>query len=166
MKSPRMRNSALGLLLAVACLAGCASTRHADTRHAVARSGNPTCFRLSDFNGSWTVLGGRELIVYAPRYADAYLIELFDTTIPDLRSYQHLSFLAGNHTNRICSASTDYLLVPRWGAIPILTVRELSAQEQHQLLQSRHIALAAGTTPTKGNQELASVRRADGVEPQ
>ncbi len=146
------------MLAVTACLVGCAAwTPRMRAQATVARAGKPACFHRSDFSDSWTVLNTHQVILYAPLYSDAYLVQLGDTTIPDLRRYQHLELLGGQRSGMICNDELDYLLVPQWGALPILEVRQLSMPEEQRLLAEKHIKLPLGMRPTKGNQGMSEV---------
>jgi len=150
-------------LLAVGALAllGCASTQPASHaangvaagRKTAALPGKPGCFWLRDFQGSWTVLNDSELIVYVPLYSQPYLIKLFEP-VPDLEFDQRLGFADVERTGMICDSSMDDLVVPHWQPhrIPIVAVRELTAQEARHLLVVNHIRLPPATKPAKGNQ--------------
>lgn len=114
--------------------------------------GKPGCFRLSDFNGSWTVLNDGELVVYAPLYSRPYLVKLFDP-VPTLRFHERLGFADVEGTGMICDGTIDELVVPHWEPhrVPIVAVRELTVPQARRLLAENHIKPPRGQRPGKGN---------------
>ncbi len=143
---------ALALLGGV--LAGCASTpspgpaaapastapdRGAGAqRTAAVLPGQPGCFWLRNFDGSWTVLNQTELIVYAPLTGhNAYLIKLFEPVI-NLKFDERLGFEDVEHSGQICDRAADFLVVPNYAPhrITIVAVRHLSQPEIVQLLRT------------------------------
>ena len=155
------------LAATAALLSGCASNRSSPAsqgaavaanlgstgRSAAPLPGQPGCFRLSEFDGSWTVLNDSELLVYAPLYSQPYLIKLF-APVPTLRFRERLGFADTGHTGMICNDTMDTLVVPRWEPerVPIVAVRKLTESEARHLLAENHIRPPHGPQPAKGNQ--------------
>jgi hypothetical protein len=161
MQASTLRLSVIGVLAATAAsLLGCASTAHegAGAQQTAALPGKPGCFWLRNFDGSWTVLNDRQLIVYAPLYSHPYLIQLFEP-IPNLKFDQRLGFLDTERTGMICDDKQDDLLVPNWTPhrVPIVAVRELTTSQARQLLADNHIQLPGNGKPGKGNQDSGRV---------
>ena len=142
-----LRVAAAGIAAAgIAALLGCATTGSAPSgaaappqhgNQAAALPGKPGCFFLSNFQGSWEVLSNDELIVYAPLYANPYLIKLFEP-IPTLPFAQRLGFRDIEHTGMICDNADDDVVVPNWQPhdIPIVALHQLTVQQAAQLLRS------------------------------
>lgn len=165
MRPKALRCVVTGLLAAAAgALWGCASSPSSQgaglaadlgskSQEAAALPGKPGCFWLSNFDGSWTVLNDRELIVYAPLYSKPYLVKLFEP-VPTLKFRERLGFQDTEGTGMICNATMDNLLVPHWQPhrIPIVAVRELTPKEAQHLLAENHIKLPPGSKPKKGDQ--------------
>ena len=170
MRPQPRRFIATGLIAAVAAaLLGCASTHGGEygaggaalSRKTGALPGKPACFRVTDFDGSFTVLNDSELIVPDPVLSRTYLIVLSEP-VSYLKLRHHPGFLAfPPHNHLICSNPLDYLLVRRWksGRVPIVAVRELTAAQERQLLLQNHIrnsATAAGGEPPSLNSSRAA----------
>ncbi len=124
-------------LLLGAVLAGCASgpgaTGHSQPTAAL--PGKPACFFIVNFDGSWTVLNQRELLVYAPSTGPPYLVQLFEPVI-SLRFTEALGFDAPERTGRICDNTGDYVVIPHYEPhrIPITAVHQVSRAEARQLM--------------------------------
>lgn len=133
--------------------AGVAANLQSSSHVTAALPGKPGCFWLSNFDGSWTVLNPRELIIYAPFYSKPYLVRLFEP-VPTLEFHERLGFADIEHTGMICNGSMDDLLVPHWQPhrIPIVAVRELTVPQANRLLAENHIKLPPGSKPAKGDQ--------------
>jgi hypothetical protein len=148
----------IGLLAAAATLLGCASSRSAgyaagpgaSRQENAALPGKPGCFWLRDFDGSWTVLNDRELIVYTPLQSTPYLIELF-APVPNLEFAERLGFVDIEHSGMICDGAMDDLAVPHWqsGPIPIVAVRKLTLPEERRLLALDHVKPPLGSGHAK-----------------
>jgi hypothetical protein len=135
---------ALGVsLLSVLFASGCASgPRNAvapgpNPHDIAALPGKPGCFWLRNFDGSWTVLNQRQLLVYAPLTRPPYLVQLFEP-IPTLKFAERLGFEDIERSGQICDSAQDMAIVPNWTPhrIPITAVRQVSRQEERQLLLS------------------------------
>jgi hypothetical protein len=158
MQTRPLRAIAIGLTAAAAAaLLGCASTQGAgqatSSQTTAALPGKPACFWLRTFQGSWTVLNSRELIVYAPLDSDPYLIKLLEP-VPNLKFDQRLGFEDVEHSGMICDSSMDDLALPHWQPhrIPIVAVRKLTVPEERLLLAENHIKLPPAPPPSKDNQ--------------
>ena len=162
MQARPLRRFTIALLAALAAaLSACASgpprraggyTAGAGVRQkSVALPGQPGCFWLSDFEGSWTVLNDSELIIEAP-FHHPYLIRLFEP-VPTLRLHERLGFADIEGTGRICNGSMDDLVVPHWQPhrIPIVAVRELTVPQERQLLAKNHITPPPARKPAHGS---------------
>src|SRR6185437_10571266 len=168
MRARPLRRIAIALLAAIAAsLWGCASSPFSPAsqgaavaanlgstgRNAAPLPGEPGCFWLSNFDGSWTVLNKSELIIYAPLYSQPYLIRLF-APVPTLKFHERLGFVDTERTGMICNDTMDALVVPHWEPehVPIVAVRKLTMAEARHLLAENHIKLPRGQKPAKGNQ--------------
>ena len=163
MRARSLRFIGICLLAAAgAALCGCASSPSSQgagfaaflgaNRHtAAALPGKPGCFWLHDFDGSWTVLNDRELIVYAPFYSQPYLVKLF-SPVPTLRFHERLGFADPERSGRICNGAMDDLVVPHWqpNRVPIVAVRALSLPEERTQLAQNHIKPRADARGAKG----------------
>jgi hypothetical protein len=158
MRSASLHGIAPGVIAAVAAaLVGCASTHgpgYAASRapirpRAAALPGTPACFRLADFAGSriWVALNDSELIVADPVFSRSYLIRLSEPVYAlKLRHFLDFEpFMPASGC--ICNGSNDYLLAAHSGLaghVPIAAVRELSRDEERQLLRTYHIGSIPG----------------------
>lgn len=142
---------ALGMALLIAVLAsGCAS----GPKHSVAPGpnpyalaslpGKPGCFWLRSFDGSWTALNERQLLVYAPLTSPPYLVQLFEP-IPNLKFAERLGFEDVERTGLICDSRLDYAIVPNWTPhrIAITAVRQVTPEQARQLLLSNGLKAPA-----------------------
>ncbi|HEY7929663.1 MAG TPA: DUF6491 family protein [Steroidobacteraceae bacterium] len=133
---------ASGFVLLIALMgSGCASGPR-DTLAAgpnppdlAALPGKPGCFWLRNFDGSWTALNQRQLLVYAPLTSPPYLVQLFQP-IPTLRFAQRLGFEDVERSGMICNNAADYAIVPNWQPhrVTITAVHQVTEQEARQLL--------------------------------
>jgi hypothetical protein len=137
--------------LVVLSLSGCASTPRAHTGDAAAGAadtaglpGKPGCFWLRSFDGSWTALNQRELLVYAPLTNPPYLVQLFEP-VPTLKFAERLGFEDVERTGQICNSAQDYVLVPNWTPhrIPITAVRQVTRQEARGLMLANGLKVPA-----------------------
>lgn len=128
-----------GRLLTALCLllaAGCASEPHgADARAEAALPGKPACFWLMNFDGSWTALNQRELLVYAPLTSPPYVVQLLQPVIT-LRFAERLGFEDVEHTGMICNNAGDYALIPNYQPhrIPIIAVHQVTREQARALM--------------------------------
>jgi hypothetical protein len=97
--------------------------------------GKPGCFWLRNFDGSWTALNQRQLLVYAPLTSPPYLVQLFEP-VPTLRFAERLGFEDVEHTGMICNGAADDVIVPNWQPhrIVITAVHQVTPEEARQLL--------------------------------
>ena len=133
-RSLRIATVALTAVAAAMCVQ--AQDKSATPPKQIPLLGKPGCFYLRTFN-DWTVLDESNLLVHAPLEKNAYQVKLFQPVF-GLGFHIALGFEDVEHTGRICDASRDYLVVrdytpPR---IPIVAVRELTMDEQAQLLKA------------------------------
>jgi hypothetical protein len=138
------RALAISPLLALVVLAsgGCAGTpREGAGNTAPGASttaglpGQPGCFWLRNFDGSWTALNQRELLVYAPLTSPPYLVQLFEP-IPTLKFAERLGFEDVEHSGQICDRAQDDAIIPNWTPhrVPITAVRQVTRQEARRLM--------------------------------
>jgi hypothetical protein len=163
-RAQSLRRAAIAVVAAsAAMLCGCASSPASQGAGVAAalRSpspktatlpGKPGCFWLSNFDGSWTVLNDRELIVYAPLQSEPYLIKLFES-VPTLKFRERLGFADAQHTGMICNDSMDDLVVPHWEPhrVPIVAVRKLTVPEANRLLAENHIKVPSRSKSAAAN---------------
>ena len=149
--SSRRRSVALSLpvvclLLAAAGCAGGPANRPAGERAAgtAALPGTPGCFWLRNFEGSWTALNQRELLVYAPLSSPPYLVQLF-APVPTLQFAERLGFEDVERTGMICNNAQDDVIIPNWTPhrVPITAVRQLTRPEARALMQSNGLKVPA-----------------------
>lgn len=135
---------ALGLSLLIGLSAGgCAtgprtSVAPGPNPHSLtALPGKPGCFWLRSFDGSWTALNDRQLLVYAPLSGPPYLVQLFEP-IPTLKFAERLGFEDVEHTGMICDSASDFAIVPNWTPhrVPITAIRQVTPEQARQLLLS------------------------------
>lgn len=138
----RHLSRALGLVSLFALLAGGCATgpRNSvapgpDPHDLAALPGKPGCFWLRNFDGSWTALNQRQLLVYAPLTSPPYLLQLFEP-IPTLKFAERMGFEDVERTGRICDSAADYALVPNWQPhrVVITAVHQVTEEEARQLL--------------------------------
>ena len=126
------------LLLAVAgCAGGPREVRGERATDTAALPGKPGCFWLRNFDGSWTALNQRQLLVYAPLSSAPYLVQLFEP-IPTLKFAERLGFEDVERTGMICDNAQDNVLIPNWTPhrVPITAVRQVTRPEARALMQS------------------------------
>ena len=133
---------ASALILLATLLAGGCATASRDTLASgpnpadlAALPGKPGCFWLRNFDGSWTALNQRQLLVYAPLTSPPYLVQLFEP-VPTLRFAERLGFEDVERTGMICNNAADYAIVPNWHPhrIVITAVHQVTAEQARQLL--------------------------------
>lgn len=133
----------LGLTVLIALLAsGCVSGpksagANGPNPYALATlPGKPACFWLRSFDGSWTALNERQLLVYAP-LSMAYLVQLLEP-VTTLRFAERLGFEDSEHTGMICDGHSDFALIPNWTPhrVVITAVRQVTPEQARQLLLS------------------------------
>lgn len=112
-----------------------AQTSNTPAHAPAALPGQPACFWLMNFNGSWMVLSQTEIIVYAPMYSEPYLIELMQPVMT-LKFAESLGFYDVEGSGQICNGTMDDLVVPNWTPhrIPIIAVRRLTVSQANALL--------------------------------
>jgi len=129
----------LCILFAGGCASGpIGAARAGPSPHDLASlPGRPGCFWLRAFDGSWTALNQRQLLVYAPLTSPPYLVQLFQP-IPTLQFTERLGFEATAHSGQICNNTQDYLLVPNWQPhrIPITAVHQVTPEQARELLHA------------------------------
>jgi hypothetical protein len=99
--------------------------------------GKPGCFWLRNFQGSWTALNQRQLLVYAPLTSPPYLVQLFQP-VQTLRFAERLGFEDVERTGMICEKNLDNAFIPNWHPhrVPITAVRQVTPEQARQLLLS------------------------------
>ncbi len=124
---------ALYALVACGCASGPGTADQAQATAAL--PGKPGCFFLVNFDGSWTVLNQRELLVYAPLTSPPFLVQLFEPVI-SLRFAERLGFEDSEHTGMICNNAGDYAVVPNYEPhrIPISAVHQVTRAEARALM--------------------------------
>jgi len=137
MQTPSMRllGSLVVPLLCSLLAAGCASTPAPSTRAAAALPGKPGCFWLTNFDGSWTALNQRQLLVYAPLTSPPYLVELMQPVLT-LKFAERLGFEDVERSGQICDSAQDFALIPNWQPhrIPIVAVHQLTRRQARTLM--------------------------------
>jgi hypothetical protein len=99
--------------------------------------GKPGCFWLRSFDGSWTALNQRQLLVYAPLTSPPYLVQLFEPVVT-LKFAERLGFEDTEHTGMICDGNSDVAIIPNWNPhrVFITAVRQVTPEQARQLLLS------------------------------
>ncbi|HWG77646.1 MAG TPA: DUF6491 family protein [Steroidobacteraceae bacterium] len=146
----------LGILLLTVLLAGgCVSgPRHSlapgpNPHDLAALPGKPGCFWLRNFDGSWTALNERQLLVYAP-FTTAYLVQLIEP-VPTLKFAERLGFEDVERTGMICNDNSDFALIPNWTPhqIAITAVHQVTPEQARQLLLSNGLKAPRHKAPEK-----------------
>jgi hypothetical protein len=127
---------AVPLLAALcACISGPGGGHTA--RSVAALPGQPACFRLINFDGSWIPLNQRQLLVYAPLSSPPYLLQLFQPVV-SLKSDQRLRFEDAEHTGMICDGRLDNVVLPRFQPhrVAIVAVHQITREQARSLMQT------------------------------
>jgi hypothetical protein len=134
MQTNWLRQAAVVMLSAGACVGAGAFAAQAGSNGPAELPGKPGCFLVRNVQ-DWTVIDDSTLIVHAPLKQNAYLVKLF-RPVQALDVYLQLGFQDVERTGRICDSSRDYLFVRDYtpSKIPIVAVRELTMPEQALLL--------------------------------
>jgi hypothetical protein len=132
---PLVRTSRLPAALVIATVIGVAC---AVPERAPPSTSLETCLFQSTTT-DWVLISDRQLVLYGPARAQAFLAELAEPI--SVRSGDSMLTVQDSDGNgRICGTRSDRVTLGSEGArvsVPILSVRELAAEDLRQLLRVR-----------------------------
>ena len=101
--------SALIMACAIASI-GLAQAEVVKNADPVPASSKDDCVFISNIQ-NWHVLDSRNVVIYAPNYKRAYLMQL-GAPISDLKYAWKVAFLDKDHDGRLCGRSPDRIIAP------------------------------------------------------